>query len=89
MAEARYTHEEMVNIMLTDPEVKKAYDEMEDEFSLLKSRLQAYYITENDFVENATIEHLETLSDLEAFERTKNDKIYNLEEVKRELWLEK
>ena len=41
MDKAKYTHEEMVNIMLADPEVKKAYNEMEDEFSLLRSRLQA------------------------------------------------
>jgi hypothetical protein len=87
MAEARYTHEEMVNIMLTDPKVKKAFDEMEEEFSLLRARLQAHYITDNNLVENATIEHVETLSDLEAFERTKNDKIYPLKEIKHELEL--
>ncbi|MBP9743688.1 MAG: helix-turn-helix transcriptional regulator [Burkholderiales bacterium] len=41
MAKPKYTHEEMINIMLSDPEVKKAYDELEPEFELLSARLKA------------------------------------------------
>jgi transcriptional regulator with XRE-family HTH domain len=31
----------MINIMLSDPEVKGAYDEMQPEFDLLRARLKA------------------------------------------------
>lgn len=50
--------------------------------------VKAHHITKSDFIRNAIIKYLETLSDLEAFEHTKNDKIYTLEEVKCELGLE-
>ncbi|MDQ5921550.1 MAG: hypothetical protein QG673_1609 [Pseudomonadota bacterium] len=40
MAKPKYTHEEMVKIMLSCPEVKEAYDELEPEFELLKARLK-------------------------------------------------
>jgi DNA-binding XRE family transcriptional regulator len=41
MAKAKYTHEEMINIMLSDSETKKAYDNLEPEFALLSARLKA------------------------------------------------
>ena len=41
MAKAKYTHEEMINIMLSDSETKKAYDNLEPEFALLSTRLKA------------------------------------------------
>ena len=41
MANAKYTHEEMINKMLSDPETKKAYDNLEPEFALLSARLEA------------------------------------------------
>ncbi len=41
MAKTKYTHEEMINKMLSDPETKKAYDELEPEFAMLHARLNA------------------------------------------------
>ncbi len=36
-----YTHDEMVQIILSNPKVKQAYKEMELEFTLLRARLNA------------------------------------------------
>ena len=41
MAKAKYTHEEMIDIMLADSGTKKAYDDLEPEFALLSARLKA------------------------------------------------
>jgi len=42
---AKYTHEELKQIMLSNPETKKGYDDLEEEFALfgemLKARLKA------------------------------------------------
>lgn len=35
------THDEMINKMLQDPEVKNEYDRLEPEFELLRARLKA------------------------------------------------
>ena len=42
----------------------------------------------NDFIREAILLHLEDVYDIKAFERTKADKIFTLEEVKHELGLE-
>ena len=41
MAKAKYTHEEIVNRMLSDPETKKAHDDLEPEFARIRARLEA------------------------------------------------
>lgn len=41
MFENRNTHDRMVAKMLADPEIKKAYDDMSEEFDLLRARLEA------------------------------------------------
>jgi hypothetical protein len=41
MKQKRKTHEELMKIALSDPEVKKEYDELEEEFLLLKELIKA------------------------------------------------
>lgn len=50
--------------------------------------IKSHHLKKSDFIREAVIRYLEDMSDIEAFERTKNDKIYSLEEVKRGLGLE-
>lgn len=38
---AKYTHTELKSLILSDPNVKKEYDDLEDEFKLLKEMLKA------------------------------------------------
>lgn len=41
MAKPKYAHKEMIDIMLSNQETKKAYDELEPEFELIRARLDA------------------------------------------------
>jgi len=45
-------------------------------------------MSKNDFIREDILLHLEDVYDIEAFERTKNDKTFTLKEVKHELGLE-
>jgi|SRR6185437_717549 len=52
---AKYTHEELKQKILSDPKIKKGYDELEEEFALfgemLKARLKAGK-TQEDIAKN-------------------------------------
>jgi metal-responsive CopG/Arc/MetJ family transcriptional regulator len=53
----------------------------------LNTVLKQYHQKRSDFIRDAILAKLEDMEDLEAFEETKNDKIYSLDEVKKHLGL--
>lgn len=53
----------------------------------LNAKIKQYHQKRSDFIRDAILAKLEDIEDLEAFEETKNDKVYSLEEVKKDLGL--
>jgi Arc/MetJ-type ribon-helix-helix transcriptional regulator len=49
--------------------------------------IEEHHMSKSDFIRKAIVNYLEDLQDLGAFERTRNDKVYSLAEVERELGL--
>lgn len=61
---------------------------MEDSIlSKIDTKVRQYHQKRSDFIRDAIMSKLEDLEDLEAFEDTKNDKLYTLSEVRQHLGL--
>jgi metal-responsive CopG/Arc/MetJ family transcriptional regulator len=54
----------------------------------IDKKVKQHHLKRSDFIRDAILSKLEDLEDLEAFEKTKNDKLYSLDEVRKNLGLE-
>lgn len=55
--------------------------------SQLDAKVKQYHHKRSDFIREAIMAKLEDLEDLESFDKTKNDKMYRLDEVRKNLGL--
>jgi metal-responsive CopG/Arc/MetJ family transcriptional regulator len=55
--------------------------------SRLNAKIAKYHQKKSDFIREAILSKLEDIEDLESFELSKNDQIYSLSEVKKNLGL--
>jgi metal-responsive CopG/Arc/MetJ family transcriptional regulator len=60
-----------------------------DDGLLLKidNKVKQYHNTRSEFIREAILSKLEDLEDIEAFENTTNDKLYTIDDVRKNLEL--
>lgn len=54
----------------------------------IDSKAEQYHNTRSEFIREAILSKLEDLEDIEAFENTINDKLYTIDDVRKNLELD-